>query len=320
MNLSTFEAFKSARKADMIVPNDDQLVAIQAILLHMLLDVKEYCDTHDLTYLLSGGSVLGAIRHGGFIPWDDDVDLFMPRPDYERFIEGFAEHFGDKYWIDSPEHTPEVGIPIARIRLEGTHAVLYNDIPTEHDGVSIDIFVLESVPNNPVLRYLHGIHCMTVGFAFSCSRIARDKQKYLELADDNERLKRIIGIKAAIGRMVSFKTTDSWCNTVKSVYSAYSDEDSCYISCPSGRLHYFGEMYKRSDFLPPHDVLFEGIGFKAPHIPERYLEILYGDWHSLPPVEKRERHGYLALELGDYESIAGKEVKLIASHRKENTT
>ena len=81
MGLSTFEALKSARSESMVIPTDEQHAQLQAIILEMLDDVHAYCEAHDLTYLLSGGSVLGTVRHQGFIPWDDDADLFMPRAD-----------------------------------------------------------------------------------------------------------------------------------------------------------------------------------------------------------------------------------------------
>ena len=298
MGLSTFEALKSARSESMVIPTDEQHAQLQAIILEMLDDVHAYCEAHDLTYLLSGGSVLGAVRHQGFIPWDDDADLFMPRADYLRFIEGFASAYPGKYWLDSPEHTPEVGIPIARIRLEGTVARLYNDLPSEHMGVCVDIFVLEDVPDQPALRYLHGIRCLAAGLFFSCRRFARDAAYYRKLAEGNASLARTTAVKIALGKLASVRSLEWWAHHVARLYGKYRLPNSEYISCPSGRLHYFGELYRREDFLPPVLAPFEGRAYYIPCHPEAYLERLYGNWKDLPAPEEREIHGYEELDLG----------------------
>lgn len=303
MNLSTFEQLKSVRSDEMIVPSDEQLNQLHGILLSMLKDIDYWCEKSKITYMLSGGSVLGAMRHKGFIPWDDDIDIFMPRQDYNIFIREFAQAFDGKYWIDSPEFTPSVGIPIGRARLEGTEARLYNDMATDHDGIGIDIFVLENVPNNPVARKLHGYRCLAAGLFFSCRRFARDKEFYLNLAEGSPSLKRTTKLKIALGRLTSFWTVEKWAHHVVHVYSKCHESDSEYISCPSGRLHYFGEMYKRDDFLPPVKALFEDREFNLPHNPASYLRTLYGDWRRVPPESKRERHGYLRLDFGKYAQL-----------------
>lgn len=299
MGLSTFEMLKTARSETMVVPTPEQHARLQAIILDMLNDVQAFCQERGLTYLLSGGNVLGALRHQGFIPWDDDADLFMPRTDYLRFIEDFSAAFPEKYWIESPEHTPEIGVPIARIRREGTVARLYNDAQSAHPGISIDIFVLEDVPDNALLRTLHGLRCLTVGLLFSCRRFARDAAYYRELAQDNPALARTTAIKIALGRLASVRSLEWWSVHVAQVYSSYRNPQSTYISCPSGRLHYFGELFRREDFLPPAQAPFEGHVFNVPRHPEVYLERLYGDWRQIPPEEDRELHGYEELDLGN---------------------
>lgn len=299
MGLSTFEMLKSARNDGMVIPTPEEHARLQEIILDMLDDVHAFCGATGITYFLSGGSVLGAVRHQGFIPWDDDADLFMPRADYLRFIEGFANAFPGKYWVESPEHTPGVGIPIARIRREGTVARLYNDMPSEHMGVCIDIFVLEDVPNQALIRTLHGIHCLAVGLFFSCRRFARDAAYYQKLAQGNASLARTTAVKIALGRLASVRSLEWWAHRVTCVYGKYRIPESTFISCPSGRLHYFGELYRREDFFPPKQAAFEGRLYNLPCHPEVYLQRLYGDWETPPAPDKREIHGYEELDLGE---------------------
>ena len=88
------------------------------------------------------------------------------------------------------------------------------------------------------------------------------------------------------------------CKTrVSRVYGKYYLPESTYISCPSGRLHYFGELYRRDDFLPPAQAPFEGRLFNIPRHPEVYLERLYGDWRQIPPEDQRELHAYEELDV-----------------------
>lgn len=299
MGLSTFEAMKTVRSDSMVTPTPEQHAHLQAIILETLDDVHAFCEREGLTYLLSGGNVLGSLRHEGFIPWDDDADLFMPRTDYLRFLAGFADAFPGKYWLESLEHTPEVGLPTAHIRREGTVAKLYNDLGSEHKGVSVDIFVLEDVPDKALLRNLHGLRCMAVGLLFSCRRFARDAAYYRQLAKDNPSLSRTTAIKIALGRLASVRSLEWWSEHVSRVYGKYYLPGSTYISCPSGRLHFFGELYQREDFLPPVQAPFEGRMFNIPRHPEVYLERLYGNWRQIPPEDERELHAYEELDLGD---------------------
>ena len=120
---------------------------VQKISLEILLDVHDFCIKNGIKYCMSGGTLLGAVRHKGFIPWDDDVDLFMLRPDYDRFVSTYKS---DRYVLLTMENNKDYFLPYAHVADMKRTIIEYNYDPfsREKTGVKIDIFPLESVSND----------------------------------------------------------------------------------------------------------------------------------------------------------------------------
>ena len=116
MNLSTGTMFKNLNTSgeDFIHLKGELLRRVQLTLASMMDDVAYVCDKSGITWLLSGGSVLGAIRHGGFIPWDDDMDIFLCGKDRRKFYRAMRKEFGDRYAIQT-ERTPGYGLTVSRV-------------------------------------------------------------------------------------------------------------------------------------------------------------------------------------------------------------
>ena len=303
MNLSTFEHMKHLDSQDMVTASGDVLALLQSVLLMMLDDIMGYCDTNHIRYELGGGSALGAIRHQGFIPWDDDIDLNMPRQDYDRFITGFGEAFPTKYTVECPELTPEVGIPSTRIRLNGTVMRMHDDREDNpNQGIFIDIFPIENTFNQAPLRKLHGLACMGVGLLYSCRRHFRDRRFYFDLSKDDASYRRVVLAKVSIGALCAVLPMKAWSSIVVHTHAFCSNEQSAWVVVPSGRGHFFGELYKREDLVPTERTLFEGRMVPVPKSYREYLTHLYGQWEELPPEDAREYHSYLALSFGTYGS------------------
>ena len=304
MQLSTVNVMKTVVSSEMVIADEATIRKVQDVLLVILDDIVSYCDAEDIDYVLSGGSCLGAVRHQGFIPWDEDMDIDMPRESYDRFVTGFAERFADKYFVQSPEHTPEVGIGTARVRLRGTTMRMHDDcgLRYEDSGIFIDIFPIENVPDNAVLRRLHGTLCMATGLLYSCRRFWRDRKFYLRFSADDKSFRRSVIIKAILGAPLSILSMASWSKIPADVYALCKNGSSVMVNVPFGRGHYYGELLPRASFAMSQNAVFEGRCVRIPKDAEGYLKRQYGDWQRIPAPEEREHHAYLALDLGRYDS------------------
>ena len=122
----------------------DSLRRLQLTQLEMLKDIKKVCDKHGIRYFLSSGTLLGAVRHKGFIPWDDDLDLDMFRSDYEKFLNIAQKELGKQYFVQDWDTDNCYGFPFAKVLKEGT---MLQEAVTEgtgvRDGIFIDIFPLD---------------------------------------------------------------------------------------------------------------------------------------------------------------------------------
>lgn len=306
MDLSTVNQMKTIVSPSMVMIDDETLHQLQAILLTILDDIVGFCEEEGISYVFSGGSALGAVRHQGFIPWDDDIDINMPRPDYDRFIATFPQRFANKYNVQAPELTPGVGTAIARVRLRDTIMRMHDDCGQEECGIFIDIFPIENVFQNPVARKLHGFACLATGFLYSCRRFWRDRKFYLDFAKSDAGFARVVRTKALLGIPTAVISVERWSKIITRVYSLCKNNQSELVAVPAGRGHYWGEMLPREVFAKSRKASFEGRTVRIPAGAEKYLEFCYGDWQRIPAPEEREHHAYLELDFGPYALEEGK--------------
>ena len=116
MGLSTVSIFKNIdveNNPDLKVVSDEELHKLQGTLFEMLEEIDAFCQKNHIAYTLAGGSALGAVRHGGFIPWDDDVDLLMSRSDYEKLKRCFDSQMGNRFWFSTNQKKRD-SLPIQR--------------------------------------------------------------------------------------------------------------------------------------------------------------------------------------------------------------
>ena len=309
MKLSTFDAFKHAYQGkDSIEVTGNTLLAMQRVLSHVLCDVVAACDDCGAHYTLSGGTCLGAVRHKGFIPWDDDLDLNVLHQDFNKLKATIERMFPGKYSFQVPGVTPGYDLAFPRIRLNGTIVRTRDDFgkPAEECGVYVDVFYLENAPSNALARNLHGLVSMALGFLYSCRRFAAYSDQYkVLLGNDNDALK-AFAVKERIGRLVSFWSPDQWTKIWDNWNSCCKDDRSSYITIPVGRKHYFGETQPRAVFFPVSEGRFGELTAALPGNADAYLSRLYGSDYMTPPhVEDREVHSVFEFDLGVYGTDSG---------------
>ncbi len=296
---------KSAHK-DAFMLNDKQLLQLQLATLHLLEVIISICNQYGLRYTLSGGTALGAVRHKGFIPWDDDADLNMPHADLVALTHILNEHYSDSFDILTPWETHDYGLLFVQIRKKGTIARKQEDFCPHAQGVCVDIFPLENMFNNTILRKLHGYISLVFGYFVSCKRVYDHWTLFDQLSKNNDALHASFKKKAFQGKLISFFSLDIWTRIANATYSLCKNEHSNYLGIPAGRFHFFGELHKREVYLPPAYGSFEGHTWALPGKYTVYFKALYGDYMRIPPAEEREHHWYKELSLPDikYDEIS----------------
>lgn len=279
------------------VLSEEQLQKLHKVLLEILDDVLAVCREHGLRFILIGGSAIGALRGGGIIPWDDDIDIAMPRKDFETFCDIIRKTRGEKYSMLHPQDKDNFGRVIPKIRLRGTEyrTILEQDLTD--CGVFIDIYTIENLPDNAIARAFQGVMASGMGFALACRRLWRGRKWYAQLTGGVS-----FKVKCAIGLCLSFASYERWARWTDYWHSRCKNENSKYVSIPADVRHYFGEMQPRQRLCTLKDVELNGRVCWVPEQVDGYLREIYGDYMQIPPVEKQERNCYLAYDLGKYDA------------------
>lgn len=274
--------------------------ALKKALLNMYIDIAHLCEEHHLTVLLCGGSCLGAIRHQGFIPWDDDLDLLMPRRDYEQLISLLEQGaLGDNYEFNAPNAKTDCKNVFMKIYRRNTLNVdIYSVNSPFPKGISIDVFALDSMPKTKFMQRVKGLIANALQFISIMVLYAQYPSKQLcEFMSLDKEMKRRYRLKRFLGSIFGIIPHRKWVWWFD-CFVASSREDAP-LGIPTGRKYYAGEIFPKDVYLPGREVSFEGVKAFIPNQYDPYLRNLYKDYMVLPPVNKRERHFIIDFKLSE---------------------
>ncbi len=275
--------------------------ALKSCLLEIFKAVADLCDANNLCYMLSGGSCLGAVRHKGFIPWDDDLDIMMPREDYQRLLvlldKGFLQ---TDYSYLYPNGKQDAPISFLKIYKNKTKLVGLSDDERFPQKVCIDVFPIDGTPSNRLARRLKGI--ISDGLRFAANTVydfhpLSDTE--IEFYSSDPDLMHTIKIRRFIGRICSIIPHRRWVYWFDRFVSNPTMKEFATIA--SGRKRYLGELLPSSVFCQTIVATFETELIYIPREWDLYLKNLYGDYMALPSVEKRERHIIRSISLDSCE-------------------
>lgn len=299
MNLRTNGIFKNiiSKNDSCITLDDKQIQDLQKVLLEIMSDIIDVCNENHLSYSLSGGTLLGAVRHNGFIPWDDDADLDITRKDFYKFIDAFKDKYSDKYWVHIPGKTDEYGVLMTRVRKKGTVCKVSEDENNDENGIFVDIFIVENTYNNLILRKIHEFLCTLVLGVVSCRNFYKNRRSFLKMAEGHKNVLRLFRLKIFLGALISWIPVKTIVSFADKIFAMCKDDNSKMITIPAGRKKFSGELFMRSDYCEYIESSFEGYKWKIPAGYERILTRLYGDYMEIPPEDKREKHVLLDFKI-----------------------
>ena len=285
-----------ANNKDLHFITEEQTAELQKILLQMMKDIHFVCEKYFLTYFLGGGSCLGAVRHNGFIPWDDDIDVIMPREDYDKLPVLLDAEFPEKYFSKEVRLDEKYDANSMKIRLKGSVCRELFESDPENAGIFIDIYPLENVYDNSLVRKLHGYVCELLLLICSCVRLKNNAPLIKPFLTDEKQLA-VIERKLRLAKLLAFFPLKKWLLITEKMMSSCKNKNSSFVSIPSGRKHYFGEMQPRSAFSKAVLTDFENTEFYIMQGFDSYLTGLYGEDYMTPPPESgRELHAVTELK------------------------
>ena len=273
----------------------NDLRKLQLIQLDILKDIDKICKDNNLQYYLIAGTLLGAVRHHGFIPWDDDIDIAMYREDLCKLEEIITLQYSHKYSIQNCWTDNKFTRFITKVRLNNTKMIEadeYYDPDSKNVGIWIDIFPIDYVEKTGL-----DLKVRELGLRFFSALIVA---KHLNISKrKTTKLKRVLYyilkyITKYINHSFIVKSYENICTKSSKQSSSYSTIFMSAYGCKK-------ELVPNGVYGSGKKIIFEGHEFTAPNEYEYLLRAIYGDYMMLPPVEKRiTDHRIEVIDYGNY--------------------
>lgn len=252
----------------------------QLVQLHLLYVFDAICKEHNLTYFLGGGTLLGAMRHGGFIPWDDDLDVGMPMKDYKKFLKLAPIVLPKDVILQTPKTNPNTAIPFSKLR--DAYSFYYEmrpDITTsDFAGIYLDIFPYQDVPVLP--QRVRNLFVKIIASSWM-------RSVYFKHWGLKSPLHAIIGALLQLGSDCIYVITKGVLECLSILFPC----KTTLIQLENGMLF----TVPTQCIYPTKLQKFEDGDFPIPNTAEVFLTSQYGNWREIPPLEKRPRHAKIIL-------------------------
>ncbi len=250
--------------------NRSQLRAGQLRMLDILLAIDALCKQHNLAYWIDNGTLLGAVRHGGFIPWDDDMDIAMPADDFEKFAALAPKNLPEGLAFQPGRDAKGRIYALPKVRdLNSFYAEAHDDLSLSTPrGLFVDITPFAGFPAK------HAGLARRIARGWSVSSDILHKRHYYSLR--------------SFAEFFYFSAKRIWCRILWNVLSCTAGRGE--RTAPLNPLNGYGLSHRLDAIWPLTPIEFEGHKLPAPAKPDDYLTEIYGNWRELPPVEKRKVH------------------------------
>ena len=246
---------------------------IHSVLLDILVDIDAFCRKNNLRYSLGYGTLLGAVRYGDFIPWDDDADIIMPRADFDRFVESYPEDGRYRCLLNKAGKDGFFVAGFAKVHDPRTNKFIGSKKYLSNYGVSVDIFPLDPLPEDKEEQRALIAKAMHYGRRLSCYG------------------KRFFSTSPLLMIESRLRSRDYWFRKCNEVARSVKAEDSSLIGVMMGATG-FHNVFPKNLLEKPAEIDFAGHKFLCPEDTDSYLKQIYGpDYITPPPVEKRRTHG-----------------------------